>query len=231
MTPLRPAVFLDKDGTLVEDVPYNVEPDRIRLTPGALDGLARLAACGFALVVISNQSGVARGLFAEAALEAVWDRLRALVAPAGVAFEAIHYCPHHPGGSVASYARECDCRKPAPGMIRRAAAERGLDLARSWMVGDILDDVEAGRRAGVRTVLIDNGNETEWALSRQRLPHHLAPDLATAARIIEAVDAGAGAASSRVPRLAASPSAPGSKAATPVGSRARAAFGGRAAAP
>ena len=187
----RPAVFLDKDGTLVEDVPYNVDPDLVRLSPGALEGLVQFQTLGYALVVVSNQSGVARGLFPEAALGPVWTRLRALLARGGVTLDAICYCPHHPAGSVAPHARACGCRKPAPGMIERAAAEHGLDLARSWLVGDILDDVEAGRRAGVRTVLIDPGGETEWALSPARLPHHLAPDLAAAARIVEAVDAGA----------------------------------------
>ncbi len=182
------AVFLDKDGTLIVDVPYNVSPELIQLTPGAGEGLALLQERGYRLVVVSNQPGVALGRFPESALEAVDDRLRELVAAHGTTLASFEYCPHHPEGSVAPYARTCDCRKPAPGMILAAAARHGLDLARSWLVGDILDDIEAGRRAGCRTILIDNGNETEWALSPERQFHHVAADLAGAARIIAAMD-------------------------------------------
>lgn len=178
------AVFLDKDGTLVENVPYNIDPERIRLMPGALAGLARLHAAGFRLFVVSNQSGVARGYFDERALAVVEGRLRALLAPAGVPLAGMYCCPHHLEGSVVAYATACDCRKPAPGLLLRAAAAHGIDLSRSWLAGDILDDVEAGRRAGCRTILVASGGETEWRLSPERMPHYLAPDLALAARII-----------------------------------------------
>jgi len=181
----RPAAaFLDKDGTLIDDVPFNVDPALIRLAPGAEEGLPLLHRAGFRLIVVSNQSGVARGLFPESALVAVEARVRSLLGRLGVPLAGFSYCPHHPGGAVAGYAHACDCRKPAPGMIVRAAREQGLDLGRSWLVGDILDDVEAGRRAGCRTVLIDNGNETEWVLTPGREPDHRAGDLAAAARII-----------------------------------------------
>lgn len=182
------AVFLDKDGTLIDDVPYNVDPSLIRLAAGAEEGLAILHEAGYRMVVVSNQSGVARGFFEESALEAVERALRGLMARAGVPLHGFTYCPHHPEGVVAAYAHPCDCRKPAPGMIVRAARERGIDPAGAWMVGDILDDVEAGRRAGCRTILIDNGNETEWVLTPGRTPHHRAADLAEAARIIIAAD-------------------------------------------
>ncbi len=181
------AVFLDKDGTLVEDVPYNVDPERIRLMPGAAEGLFLLHTAGYELVVVSNQSGVARGMFGEEALGPVEERLRALLREVEVPLAGFYYCPHHPEGSVRSYAVECDCRKPRPGMILRAARDLGIDLERSWFVGDILNDVEAGRRAGCETILIDNGNETEWVLTRERMPHHVAGDLAEAAFIITAV--------------------------------------------
>jgi D-glycero-D-manno-heptose 1,7-bisphosphate phosphatase len=178
------AIFLDKDGTLVEDVPYNVDPTRIRLTPGAPEGLRLLHAAGFRLIVISNQSGVARGYFAEEALRAVEARLAELLARADIPLAGFYYCPHHPDGPVAGYAVACDCRKPAPGLIRRAAREHAIDLDRSWLVGDILHDVEAGRRAGVRTILLDNGHETEWLPGPYRQPHAVAPNLLTAARTI-----------------------------------------------
>lgn len=182
--PARPAVFLDKDGTLVEDVPYNVDPQKIRLAPGAVEGLSALHENGYALILVSNQSGVAHGFFPEQALGEVERSLRQQLAAFGVPLAGFYYCPHHPQGNVAGYAIACRCRKPAPGLLRRAAADLGIDLAESWMVGDILDDIEAGRRAGCRTVLIDNGNETQWRRGRRRRPHHRAADLAEAARII-----------------------------------------------
>ncbi|MDX2154538.1 MAG: HAD family hydrolase [Bryobacteraceae bacterium] len=178
------AVFLDKDGTLVENVPYNVDPARIRLTPGAGPGLRQLYLAGFTLAVVSNQSGVARGYFEEHALAAVEARLRELLAAFDVPLAAFFYCPHLPGGSVPRYAVDCECRKPKPGLLYHAASQLGVDLASSWLVGDILDDVEAGRAAGCRTVLLDNGNETEWVVTASRLPHHVALDLAGAAQHI-----------------------------------------------
>ena len=155
-----PAVFLDKDGTLIEDLPYNVVPSLIRLAPGAAEGVVRLHAAGYRLLVISNQSGVARGIFREEALAAVEETLRSLLSELGVPLAGFYYCPHHPEGVMPGYAIDCSCRKPGPGMILRAAEDHAIDLERSWFVGDILDDVEAGRLAGCRTVLIDNGNET-----------------------------------------------------------------------
>jgi histidinol-phosphate phosphatase family protein len=178
------AVFVDKDGTLVENASYNVEPARVRLLPGAADGIQALHAAGYCLIVISNQSGVARGFFAETALVPVVVRLRDLLQACGVPLAGFYYCPHHPEGKIPGYATSCGCRKPAPGLITRAAREQNLDLRQSWMIGDILDDIEAGRRAGCRTLLIDNGGETEWLWSPLRTPHHWAHDLAQAARII-----------------------------------------------
>jgi histidinol-phosphate phosphatase family protein len=193
----RAAVFLDKDGTLIVDVPYNVAPERIRLTPGAVEGLRALHAAGYALIVVSNQSGVARGLFAEAELGAVVARLRELFDEAGVPMAGFYYCPHHPDGVVRRYVVTCGCRKPAPGMIERAARDHGIDLARSWTIGDILHDVEAGRRAGCRTILLDVGNETEWQVTPARRPDFTAPDLLEAALLILA--AGDGTAGPGVP--------------------------------
>lgn len=165
-----PALFLDKDGTLIPDVPYNVDPAQITLVDGALNALRQVADRGYRLIVITNQSGVACGYFDEVALTAVEQRLRSLLAAGGLALDGFYYCPHHPNGVVPAYSVACNCRKPAPGMLCRAAEEHGVDLARSWFVGDILNDVEAGNRAGCRTILIDNGNETEWVQGAQRTP-------------------------------------------------------------
>src|SRR4051812_3457016 len=108
------AVFVDKDGTLIEDVPYNIDPAFIRLSPGAGAGLALLKQAGYRLIVVSNQSGVAHGFFPEAAMAGVEATLRERLAPFGVELDGFLYCPHHPEGRVAPYARACDCRKPAP---------------------------------------------------------------------------------------------------------------------
>jgi D-glycero-D-manno-heptose 1,7-bisphosphate phosphatase len=182
------AVFLDKDGTLVENIPYNADPDLTRLVPGAVGGLRALRNAGYRLFVVSNQSGVARGLFSIDALEDLQRRLRDLLGDAGISLDGLYFCPHHPDGSVAEYAIECSCRKPAEGLLLRAARDHDIDLRRSWMIGDILDDVEAGRRAGCRTVLIDSDNETEWVLSRDRMPDHVVRDVGEAAAVIEALD-------------------------------------------
>ena len=185
----HPVVFLDKDGTLVKDVPYNVDPRSIVLQEGAARGLHMLAEAGYRFVVVTNQSGVARGYFPEDALQAVAEHLNAIVqAAAGTDIEAFYYCPHHPDGLVKKYAVECDCRKPAPGMLHTAAADLGIALMQSWMVGDILNDMEAGSRAGCRTILIDNGGETEWIPGPFRRPDFTAANLEEAAAIILSQD-------------------------------------------
>ncbi|MDP8955529.1 MAG: HAD family hydrolase [Actinomycetota bacterium] len=182
---MRPgAVFLDKDGTLVENLPYNADPAKMRLSPGAAEGIRLIHQAGLRLFVVSNQSGVARGHFPEEALAGVEARLRELMADAGARLAGFYYCPHHAEGRVAKYSVACDCRKPGPGMVLNAARDHAIDLSKSWLVGDILDDVEAGRRAGCRTILVDNGHETEWKTGDDRTPDHTAPDLAEAARII-----------------------------------------------
>ncbi len=182
------AIFLDKDGTLVEDLPYNVNPDLMRLAPGALEALRLLYRAGYSLFVVTNQSGVARGLFTEADLLPLESRLRALLRAGDVPLAGLYYCPHHPQGKVSRYRTQCSCRKPKPGMLLRAAQEHQIDLAGSWMVGDILDDVEAGNQAGCRTALLNNGHETEWKLSRLRRPGYMVKDLPEAARAIIDVD-------------------------------------------
>ncbi|MGG1947945.1 HAD family hydrolase [Trinickia sp. NRRL B-1857] len=178
------AVLFDKDGTLLDDVPYNVDPALMRFAPGACEALALLHARGFRVFVISNQSGVALGRFSYEALAPMEVRLREMFETCGVPLAGAYWCPHHPNGTVARYAHRCACRKPQPGMLLRAASEHGLDLTASWFVGDILDDVEAGTRAGCRTVLVDNGNETLWEPGPARVPTLREPDLLRAALAI-----------------------------------------------
>lgn len=179
----RRAVFVDKDGTLVRNVPYNVDPARVEFTEGAMRGLSRLARAGFAIVVVTNQPGVALGRFDRAALDGLAHWMTERLADAGIPLTGFYACPHGPPAGDASLP-DCGCRKPAPGLLQRAAREHGLALGASWMIGDILDDVEAGQRAGCRTVLLDVGNETEWRISPLRTPTLRAHDLAHAAHAI-----------------------------------------------
>jgi histidinol-phosphate phosphatase family protein len=180
---LRKAVFLDKDGTLIDDIPYNVDVNLIRLAPRAEEALQLMSQSGYGLFVVSNQSGVAAGYFPESALTAVEHHLRRLFATMGVRLEGFYYCPHPQ--TVEDARTACDCRKPLPGMILRAATEHGIDLAQSWMVGDILSDIEAGNRAGCRSVLVGDEpvSKADW-LDANRRPYAVCDDLWQAAQLI-----------------------------------------------
>jgi len=153
---MRRAVFIDRDGTLVREKHYLADPDQLELYPGSLEALRLLRGTGLALILVSNQSGVARGLFPEAQVAVIHSRLAAMLAQARVALDGVYYCPHHPQAAVAAYRRDCDCRKPKPGMLLRAAADLNICTERSLMVGDSDRDVLAGQSAGCRTVLIRN---------------------------------------------------------------------------
>ena len=177
----RKAVFIDKDGTLIPNIPYNIDPGRITIEDETIEGLRLLKDEGFLFIVISNQSGIAKGYFKEMDLEHVWNKISALLQRHEISIDAFYYCPHEPNGIIEHYAVECDCRKPLPGMILKAASQLKIDLSQSWMIGDILNDVEAGNRAGCSTILIDNGNETEWQMSEERTPAFIAGNILEAA--------------------------------------------------
>jgi D-glycero-D-manno-heptose 1,7-bisphosphate phosphatase len=179
----QPTVFVDKDGTLIEDLPYNVDPARIRMAPGARAGLRLLGEAGFRIVVVTNQSGVARGYFSEADLGAVARHLATELSALGASLHGFYFCPHLPDG-INEYAVECDCRKPEPGLIHRASRELGLSLEGSWFVGDTWMDVVAGRAAGCRTIMVGPEHRTAVDLPPDRRPDHAVPDLLAAARII-----------------------------------------------
>jgi D,D-heptose 1,7-bisphosphate phosphatase len=184
-------VFLDKDGTLIEDLPYNVDPRRIRLAPGAREGVRALAEAGYRFAVVTNQSGVARGYFDEADLEEVRRHLEWLLSDLGATLDGFYYCPHVPDGTN-EYAIECACRKPLPGLIEQACEELHVDPTTSWFVGDAWMDVVAGRTAGCRTIQVGPEAATAHLEPPERRPHHAVPDLLEAARVILDADGGTG---------------------------------------
>lgn len=176
----RPAVFLDRDGTLIREAEYLADPDGVELLPGVPEALRALRAAGFALVVVTNQSGIARGLYGEDDYRRVAHRVDEVLAAAGAPVDATYYCPHHP-----DHGPPCDCRKPALGMHRRAAASLGLDLSASWFVGDKASDVEPAALVGGRGILVRTGygRRTE---AGEGVPPGTAvvDDLAAAARLV-----------------------------------------------
>lgn len=174
----RRAVFLDKDGTLIENVANNVEPASIRFMPNVLEGLRLLTHGGLPLFIVTNQPGLATGRLTRLEYVRLQQALqRMLEQQADVSLAGWYTCPHGPESG-------CLCRKPASGLLRQAALAHHIELATSWMVGDILDDVEAGRRVGCTTVLVDVGNETVWRRSPLREPHHRCTDFLAAAELI-----------------------------------------------
>jgi D-glycero-D-manno-heptose 1,7-bisphosphate phosphatase len=146
--PPRKAAFLDRDGTINEDVHFLRRPDELRLLPGAATAIRRLRAAGYLTIVVTNQSGIARGFLSEADLLAIHERLRALLACEGAVIDAFYHCPHLPDGVVRAYARACDCRKPKPGLFQRASARHGVSVSTSVAIGDKERDVEAALAAG-----------------------------------------------------------------------------------
>jgi D-glycero-D-manno-heptose 1,7-bisphosphate phosphatase len=151
------AVFLDRDGTINEEVGHLDRMEKLQLIPGAAEAIRRINESGMKAVVVTNQSGIARGIFDEAFVIEVHARLRELLRAEGALIDAFYYCPHHPTEGRAEYIKMCDCRKPSPGMLLRAAEELGIDPNRSYMVGDTLKDIEAGVRAGVQGILVRTG--------------------------------------------------------------------------
>lgn len=175
------AIFIDKDGTLIEDNPYNVDPSKIKFYPETGPALRLMAHYGFMFIVVSNQSGVAKGYFSEIELKNVASTLRETFNQQGVELSEFYYCPHDPVGAVKEYSVACRCRKPEPGLIFKAARDFNIRLDGSWMIGDILNDVEAGNRAGCRTIMIDRKNETEWLMNEWRKPDFIVVNLLEAA--------------------------------------------------
>jgi D-glycero-D-manno-heptose 1,7-bisphosphate phosphatase len=183
---MKKAIFIDKDGTLIKNVPYNVDPELVQLELSVGKALQLLKENGYLLIVISNQDGIAKGFFTWNDLKKVNEAIQRLLAPFNISIDAFYYCPHFKEGAIDIYAFDCDCRKPRPGLLLNAAKENAVDLEGSWMIGDILNDIEAGNSAGCRTILIDNDNETEWLLNEKRTPLFTVHNMMEAARIIAA---------------------------------------------
>lgn len=183
----RPAVFIDRDGTISEEVGYVNHPSRYRVFPFAAEAVKLLNDAGWLAILITNQAGVARGYFAEEMIGAVHQILRDELAHGGARLDAIYYCPHHPSVGAPPYRLDCDCRKPKPGLIRKAAREFAVDLDASWMIGDRYGDTEFARSAGVRAAFVLSGyGRGEWEY--QRAAWQLRPDL-VADNLLEAVRA------------------------------------------
>jgi D-glycero-D-manno-heptose 1,7-bisphosphate phosphatase len=177
----RPAVFIDRDGTLTEEVGYVNHPARLRLLPRSGEAIRRLNAAGIPAVVVTNQAGVARGYFSEPVLKAANAALVAQLEEVGARLDGLYVCPHHPTEGEPPFRAACECRKPRPGLLRQAAADLGLDLTASTMVGDKISDLEVAPAVGARGVLVLTGYGLgEWEYRRDAFrvaPDHVATDL------------------------------------------------------
>ena len=151
------AVFLDRDGTIIEEVGYLDRPERVEFFPWTIDAVRVLNRAGLAVVLVSNQSGVARGFFSEAVVDEVHRRMAAMLNEGGAHIDAYYYCPHHPDGKVPAFTRKCECRKPGRALVDKAARELGIDPARSFVVGDRWLDIALGQAVGAQSVLVRTG--------------------------------------------------------------------------
>lgn len=177
----RPAVFMDRDGCLIEEAGYINHPSRVRMLPRSPAGVARLNRAGIPAVLATNQAGIARDYFSKETLDAVNAEVERQLADQGAKLDALYVCTHHPTAGQPPFRLQCECRKPKPGLLLRAAAEMNLDLSRSVMIGDKPSDIGAGRAAGLATVLVLTGyGRGEWEYRRQEWtlkPDHVAEDL------------------------------------------------------
>jgi D-glycero-D-manno-heptose 1,7-bisphosphate phosphatase len=154
---MRPAIFLDRDGTLSHEVGYVNHPSRFRLYPWSVDAVRAINRAGWLAVLVTNQAGVARGYFPEEVVHLVLGNMKDAMAAGGARFDGVYACLHHPTVGEPPYRKDCDCRKPRPGMLRKAETELGADLARSWVVGDRRADVELAWSVGARGALVETG--------------------------------------------------------------------------
>ncbi len=181
---MKKGVFIEKDGTLLVDVPYNVDPAFIQFNDTVPEALSLLQDEGYELIIVSSQPGIALNYFTAKEMSIMEEVIRQRLEESGIDLAGFYYCPHHPHGKNRIYSRSCGCRKPQPGLILQAAEELHIDLEESWMIGDVLHNVEAGNRANCKTIFLDNGNEVEWDINEWRKPTHIVQTLAEAASYI-----------------------------------------------
>ncbi len=182
------AVFLDRDNTLIEDPGYMNSPTQIKLISGAVEALAELKKMGYKLVIVTNQSAIARGLVTVEVLDQIHQKLIQIFAQKGAYIDKIYYCPYHPDGVIPEYSKESELRKPNPGMILTAAEEMGIDLSRSWMVGDSYRDVIAGKAAGCMTIMINSPATKSYKKPQDPVPDEQAVNIKEAVNIIKMYD-------------------------------------------
>ena len=174
------AIFLDRDGTIIEDIGYINSPQQIKFIPGAIEAIKTFNEAGFIVVVITNQAGVARGLVTEDMLQTIDKTMHKWLLHGGAHLDGIYYCPHHPEHGVYPYKQQCECRKPHPGLIKKAQKDFNIDLAQSYMIGDKATDIEAGKKAGTKTVFVLSGRGKEERANLKEPPDHISVDLAAA---------------------------------------------------
>ena len=179
------AIFLDRDDTLIEDAGYINNPNQVKLLDGAAEALIEFRTMGYKTIVVSNQSGVARGIVTEKVLGDIHNRLKQLLAEKGAYLDKIYYCPYHPEGVVAKYREESDCRKPNPGMLLAAAEEMDIDLNKSWSIGNSNRDIESGLRAGCKTILISRPLHYEQHKPGEPKPDYKAINIKEAVNIVK----------------------------------------------
>ncbi len=183
------AIFLDRDDTLVEDPGYMNHPDQLKLLDGIPETLSALKSMGYKLVIVSNQSAVARGIVTEEVLGEIHKRLEQMLAEKGASLDRIYYCPYHPEGVIAKYRRQSEYRKPNPGMLLAASRDMDIDLKESWMVGNGPDDIEAGARAGCRTIMVDSRAHEHNIRPGARAPDYRAVNMAEVVNIVRKMKA------------------------------------------
>lgn len=181
---MKPAVFIDRDGTILDELGYVVPGSAIKIYPFSAPAIVKLTEAGFPVVVITNQGGIALGMYDHAFVDQTHAELADALARDGAAITAWYYCPHHPEGKVPEWTQVCDCRKPGTAMLQNAARDLGLDLSRSWVVGDQWRDIELARRAGAQGILVRTGYgaglEADWPNDVRR-PSLICDDLMSAA--------------------------------------------------
>lgn len=185
---MNKAVFLDRDGVITKEPPYYAHRiNQIELIPKSAEAISLLNKNGFKVIVVSNQAGVAKGYYQEKDIQIYNNEMKRQLEKKGVCIDAIYYCPHHPGATIKKYRIDCECRKPKPGMLRQAEKDLNLNLKLSFLIGDKMSDIEAGYRAGCKTILVLTGQGNDELKNNPKIdikPNYISKDLYTASQII-----------------------------------------------